>query len=173
MSEMDIQGFLMGGGVAAKFPVVGHVFEGTITGLRMQQQRDYDTGKPMFWDDGNKRMQLLVTLATDARGTFDEDGQPKEVPNDDGERIVYVKGAMQKALARALRDAQVKVPEVGGYFKVKRIANLPKVGNKKPAYNYAVQYTVPAENSKATEEFMTSDPETGGQEAKSDDPWAE
>lgn len=174
MSEQDIKGFLMGGGVAAKFPKIGYQIEGTVTSFRMQQQRDYDTGELLFWKDGNKRMQLLIVMDTEEQGSFDENGEPVEVPDDDGQRTLYVKGALQKAIGRALKEAGAELEE-GGYLKVKRVKDLPKTNPKfKAPYGFAVQYTPAAKNSKAATDFAKSDPETGAKASgKDDDPWAE
>lgn len=158
----DIKSFLDAGGVSAKFPKIGHAYEGTVLSFRMEQQSDYDTGKPAFWDNGSPKMHMILTLATDAQGTFDEDGNPKEVPNDDGERNVYVKGPLQKALGKALRAARSEL-QVGGWVRIERAANLPKTNPKfKAPYGYTVEYKPANQNSRAATEFLTKDQDPAG-----------
>jgi hypothetical protein len=108
--------FLMGGGVkAARFEQVGDKVAGTIEDLEVRQQTDFDTGKPLTWDDGSPRNQLVVTLQTELRDDAD----------DDGRRRVYVKG---KSLTDATRDACLKVGarrglEIGGWYEVAYVAD--------------------------------------------------
>ncbi|QYC55142.1 hypothetical protein SEA_BOILGATE_62 [Mycobacterium phage Boilgate] len=103
----DVTGFFNSGVPSAKFKNQGDTVGGRIVEEpRLEQQRDYDTGAPLTYDDGNPRMQLVITLQTDLRDPA--------VPNDDGQRRLYVKGAMKAAIGQALRVAGVKKPEVGG-----------------------------------------------------------
>ena len=69
----DPNGWLMSGGVgSAKFDAHGDCVNGTITETpELRQQTDFDTGAPLFWDDGKPKMQLVVTLATIAIGVPD------------------------------------------------------------------------------------------------------
>ena len=85
----DPNAFLMGGGAkSAKFDNEGDKVVGTILDMQVKQQTDIKTGAPRTWDNGDPMMQLVVTLQTDARD--DED--------DDGQRTLYVKGQMQRAV---------------------------------------------------------------------------
>jgi len=67
---------LEGGGKSAKFETVGDTTKGQVVSAESRQQTDYTSGEPLTWDDGNPRMQLVITLATDERDPDD--------PTDDG-----------------------------------------------------------------------------------------
>lgn len=142
-APVDSQSFLMqGGGVGAQFPKIGHNYAGTILAIgKARQQTDLNTKKPKFFEDGvTPRMQVPVTLATEARGKYvrEEIGAPwelQEIPDDDGVRTLWVAADMQ----RAIRDAVIKArkdlnltaeqlpgPEVGGHLTVTRGKNKPK-----------------------------------------------
>jgi hypothetical protein len=110
MSEAN--DFLMAGGVAsAKFPTVGTSISGTIVRQpELRQQTDVTSGKPKFWDDGSPRQQVVVTLATNERDAA--------LADDDGERAVYVKGNLTKAVREAVRQSGAKGLEVGGTLTV-------------------------------------------------------
>lgn len=66
------------------------------------QQRDFDKGTPLFWDDGNEKMQILATVQTDERDNGDFD---------DGVRVIHIKkngsapgsmfGEFKRAVAKA------------------------------------------------------------------------
>lgn len=85
---------LMGGGItSAKFDKPGDSVTGTIHAEpQARQQTDFTTGEPLTWANGDPRMQVIVTLATEARTSDD----------DDGLRNVYIKG---KSLTAAVREA--------------------------------------------------------------------
>jgi hypothetical protein len=140
--------FLMGGSVpSAKFPTLGATISGRITTEpTVEQQRDYTTGEPKFWDDGKPQMQMVVTLATTDRDPA--------VQDDDGTRRLYVKGQLKNAVAQAVRAAGARGLEVGGVLTVKYIRDGER---KNPRFNapkeYAAQY-VPA----AAAELHTPDP---------------
>lgn len=71
------------------------------------QKRDFKTGEPVFWGDGQPRIMMKIVLQT-------TDRDPQN-PDDDGKRAIYLEG--RKAFA--VRDACKAVganrgPEVGG-----------------------------------------------------------
>lgn len=141
--------FLMGGGgpQSVKFPTIGHTVKGRITVKpATEQQRDYDTDKPLFWDDGNPRWQVVVTLATSER-------DPANL-EDDGLRRLFVKGQLQKAVSQAVRATSAAGLEVGGELTVTYTADGEQPNPRKAAPKlYAAQYT-PA----ATAVLHTPDP---------------
>lgn len=142
--------FLMGGGtISAKFPEIGTTVTGRIAREpEVQQQRDYATGELKFWDDGKPMQQLQVVLATDERDP--------EVADDNGERALYIKGNLLKAVREAVRKAGAKGLDVGGTLTVtysgdgevsKRGFNPPKL--------YTAVYAPPA---KQADEFVSGAP---------------
>jgi hypothetical protein len=66
------------------------------------QQRDFDKGTPLFWDDGNAKMQICATVQTTETDNGDFD---------DGVRVIYIKkngsapgsmfGEFKRAVAKA------------------------------------------------------------------------
>lgn len=141
MSEqLDANDWLMAGGVkSAKFATVGDYVVGHI--MRpptMMQIRDINSKKPKFWDDGKPQMQMVVILMTDERDPDDTE--------DDGQRALYVKGAMQRALADAVRAAKAPGLQVGGKLMVTYTGD----GEKKPGMNppklYECRYRVPEQD---------------------------
>lgn len=145
--------FLMGGGsTSAKFPEVGTTVTGTIAREpEVQQQRDFSTSELKFWDDGKPMQQLQVVLATDERDP--------SVADDDGERALYVKGNLLKAVREAIRKAGAKGLDVGGTLSVTYAADgeASKRGFSPPKL-YTAVYTPPVK--KAAAEFVN-----GGQPA--------
>lgn len=140
--------FLMGGGIpSAKFPAVGTTVTGRITEKpTVQQQKDYTTEQPKFWDDGTPMMQLVVTVATNERDP--------EITDDDGVRRIYVKGNLKTAVASAVRAAGARGLEVGGILAVTYTGDGEK---KNPKFNapklFSAVYT-----SAANAELNTPDP---------------
>lgn len=124
----EVDQFLMGGSVrSAKFAAHGDRVSGTITELEVRQQTSFEDNKPLFWDDGKPRTQLVVTLQT---AEADED-------DDDGLRRVYVKGQMQKAVRDAILKANEKGPKVGGELVVQYTGDEP---NSNPRLNASKLY---------------------------------
>lgn len=103
--------FFSNSATSAKFETPGQSITGRITAQpQVQQQKDFTTGALKFWDDGKPMVQLHVTLATDQRDP--------SIQDDDGNRSVYVKGQMQKAVGEAVRKAGAKYLEIGGTLTV-------------------------------------------------------
>lgn len=128
--------FLMsGGGKTASFPEPGTVVRGTVLNAEPRQQRDFDNGQPLTWDDGKPRMELVVTLQTKDVDPDDE--------SDDGVRVLYAKANMLKAIKEAVRPhggiaigGELAVKYTGDGEQKKRGFNPPKL--------YKAQYEAPA-----------------------------
>lgn len=131
--------FLASTGVpSAKFPEVGTTVKGRIAQKpEVQQQRDFDSGELLYWDDGNPKKQVKVVLATDERDA--------DIPDDDGMRALYIKANLQKAVQAALRKAGSKM-EAGGFLSVTYTSEgeVKKKGMNAPKL-YSAQYTPPSE----------------------------
>lgn len=143
----DPNAFLMGSGApSARFEEPGASVTGRITEEpQVRQQTDFTTGKPLFWDNGDPRMQLVVTLGTDQRDT--------SIPDDDGTRRVYVKGQMQKAVAQAVRQAGAPGLQVGGTLTVTYTGDgEAKQRGMNPPKLYTAAYTAAAQT------FLAADP---------------
>jgi len=91
-----------GGPSAFKFTTHGEVAKGAITDLGTQQVRDFKTGQPRTYDDGNPIMQIVITLR-----------------QDDGELgRLFVKPAMKIAIAEAVRASGADGLTVGSTLAV-------------------------------------------------------
>jgi hypothetical protein len=140
----QIEDFFTGGVPAVKFPdgAYGTVIGGEITAdPRMQQQRDYTTGDPICYPDGNPAMQMVIVVQT---GQHDPG-----IEGDDGNRALYVKGQMKQAVGEALRKHGEKAPRRGGKLWLKYLEDKPvtlkngRPGN--PQKIYAAKYEPPAQ----------------------------
>ena len=88
----------------------GTTISGPIVEIGEQvQQKDVTTGAPAFWPDGNPKMMLPVTVATELRDP--------SISDDDGHRTFWVSGNLKKAIGSALRQAGAKLA-VGGTLQV-------------------------------------------------------
>lgn len=76
MPERDeINEFLMGsGGKSFPFDAIGDSVTGIIRDMKKRQQTDLDTGDPLFWQNGDPKMMLVVTLQTTLQDTEDDEG---------------------------------------------------------------------------------------------------
>lgn len=162
--------FLGGGTVAAKFPKEGFVVEGTILSFRMAQQSHMESGELLFWEGKEQVEQSKLKFTQSARPceqlVIELQGAPtgitwetnryveKQLPDDDGVRTLYVKGGMQNAIGKALRDAGVRAPEIGGYLKVARGKDTKRAGSKYFSYTYSAQYTKAEANGEQAAGFL-------------------
>lgn len=167
--------FLGGGGVtAAKFPKNNFKVEGTVTGLRISQRTDIDSGEPLFWEsrkateqsklkfassatDHNRVLQLVITLQGEPTGVTWETNRyiEKALPDDDGLRALYVSSPeMQKAIGKALQEAGLRAPEVGGYLEVVKTGEQRIAGTSFTKFLYAARYTPASQNEKAAGDFL-------------------
>lgn len=112
MTNVNPNDWLLATGVkSAAFKTIGdHVVGHIMRQPEVVQQRDINTGAPKTWNDGSPMMQMRVVLMTEERDPSD--------PEDSGERAIYIKGNMQKAVALAVRQAGATGLEVGGKLMV-------------------------------------------------------
>lgn len=168
MSSQDE--FLMGGGSkSAKFDNVGDSITGQVVKTQVTQQTKMGDGTPLTWDNGDPRMQLVVTLQTALRDPAD--------PEDDGLRNVYVKGS-KKAGSRSLHDAVraavegsgAKGLEPGGTLTIQHNGTEPA---STTGFNdrklYVASYVKP-DQAAASGGFLTGQPVAVTQPAPAD-PW--
>lgn len=142
----EIDDFLFGGGgSAAKFEEMGDMVVGTVVSASMQQQTSMDDNKPLFWDNGDPRMQLVIKLQTDERDPSKDE--------DDGIRTVYAKGgnfevaegqgkSLKDAVADALKKAEIKTLDESVKLKV-AFTGLGKKTNR--GYSAPKLFTAKAE----------------------------
>jgi hypothetical protein len=155
----DANAMLMtGGGVGCQFPKVGHSFTGTVLSWGEPfQQTNAETKEPLFFNDGTTpRMQFPITFATDARGKFDEDGNPEDIADDDGVRTLYVKNRTQKAIRDAIRKAGGTGLEKGALLTITRIK--PVALKNKKMYDYSAVWVPAAQNGANSHLMDEADP---------------
>jgi len=137
----DPNDFLLSTGVPSfKFEKFGDTAKGPIVSLDMQQQRDFNTGIGLTWDNGDPKQQLRIVLETDQR-----DGD-----QDNGHRAIYVKGQMQQAVRDAIKTAGAQKIDVGGTLAVRYDSDgdPPKKGLNAPKqYRAKYEPPVPATNA--------------------------
>ncbi|QLE71095.1 hypothetical protein FGW37_05290 [Streptomyces rectiverticillatus] len=137
---MQADDFLMGGsGVqAARFERIGSAVTGYISGKpKVQQMTDFTTSEPLTWPNGEPKLQMIVTMATDQ--------VDPAVEGDDGMRRIYVKGQMKKAVADAVRQAGARGLEEGGLLTVTYVRDGRKTNPKfKAPKEYSATYQRPA-----------------------------
>lgn len=155
MSTPTANDFLLGGGgKSAKFEQPGDTITGDIVSTEVRQQTDLQ-GNPLVWDNGDPRMQLVVTLATDLRDDAD----------DDGHRAVYVKGSkafgsksLHDAVRAAVQNAGAKGLEPGGRLTVSYTGAEPA---KTRGFNdrklYEASYAAP-DHAAATGDYLGTAP---------------
>lgn len=170
-----------GGSVAAKWPKVGHVFEGDIIGWSPTevQMTDKDTGEPQYWE-GKKRviesklrfpetskqnpcMQITIDVQSEATGYTWESNRyiRRELPEDDGVRTMYVHGELAKAVKKGRQaaaqkyklDRQYAPLEAGAHVKVTRKEDVKKP-NDYFAYTYECVWTPAAHNPAYQDQMM-------------------
>lgn len=135
---------LGGGGKAASFDKIGDRYEGRISLIEQRQQRSFDGGTPLTWDDGSPRMQLYVEIETDLR----------ESDDDDGVRALYLKGGRnfepaegkglsgEEAFKDAAKKAGLKTIETDGSVKLTIVHSglaKPTTRGYQPAKLYAIK----------------------------------
>jgi hypothetical protein len=104
------------------------------------QQRHFETGDLLFWDDGNPRMQLVVEYQGEVDPT---------VPDDDGVRTFYIKGDMLRAVREAKRKAGLgRLPVIpkGATLFVEFVDEepLPRGKKGKPKKIYEAEMVAPS-----------------------------
>lgn len=138
--EAAAEEFFSGGAKAFPFNDIGDTVTGEITQMEKRQQTNLD-GVKLFWDNGDPRMQLVVTLATDLH----------ESDNDDGERTIFVKGgryevatgrgqSMKDAIADALKSVGLRAPRIGDRLGVSYTGEGPKRKGYNPPKLYTAGY---------------------------------
>jgi hypothetical protein len=99
----EIEEFFSPSHPSFKFEAHGDKAEGWIVKMVRKQQTHFDTGAPLFFQSGEPRMQVVVTLTPDTED--DSDAQN-----------LYVRGQMRNAILAACQKAGQKSPRIGDYL---------------------------------------------------------
>lgn len=132
---------LFGSGAPSfKFENFGDTAHGEIVKLSANQQTDFKTNEPKFWPNGDKMMQVIVTLATTDRDPT--------ILDDEGKRRVFIKGKnLTDGTRNAVRSAGAKGLEIGGTLTVTYVGDGPKERGMNPPKVYEVSYVRPTGNA--------------------------
>lgn len=133
----DASSLIMGSGApSATFREVGTEHKGVVTALETMQVRNFKTKLPETWDDGNPKMQAVLTLQTDERDP--------QIENDNGVRKLYVSSkGMREAIAAAVRKAGSSQVLVGGKIAVRFTREGESESGLNPPKVYAAKYEPP------------------------------
>lgn len=121
---------------------VGTIATGPIVEAGVVQARDYETGAPLTWDDGNPQQQVRVVIQTNERDPMR--------PDDDGKRAIFIKwwGDQRKALVDAIKAAGDNDIRVGGIFWAQFTGEKPNENSRLNAAKlFAYQYQKPAQTA--------------------------
>lgn len=132
--------------ISFKDAKVGDSFTGIIAELETAQVRNYESGEPEFWEDGNPKLQIVVTLDTDYAANADDDGQRK----------VYLFGQKLQAAKTAIKEAGIEKLEKGSTFTITYSGTKPS-SNKK--YNDVKIYgitIVPGKSNPAVDNLLAA-----------------
>lgn len=136
-------------GPAVKFEAIGDTAVGTIISVKREQQRDFDTGVGLTWDNGDPRLQTVIGLDTA-----------------DGEVTLYAKGGkvtvgsgegltLEAAIVAAVRKAGASSIDPGAKLAVKHtgMSKPPKAGLN-PTRLFVAQYEAPTKGSVAIDDDL-------------------
>jgi hypothetical protein len=149
----------IGGGAKSFSPeTIGDKISGRIRLVERRQQRSFDGGTPLTWDDGSPRMLTYLEIETDLR-VDDED---------DGVRALYAKGgrfdiasgsgqALEAAIVEAVRAAGCKSIDEGATLTV-AFTGLGKATTRgfQPPKLWKARYEAPR-SSVSTDELFGDD----------------
>lgn len=149
----DALDFLMGAGVpSCSFKEIGTTHVGTIVSFEKTQQRDFTSGAPKTFDNGDPMYQLVFTLATDV--------VDPEIEGDDGTRKLYAKAGMLNAIREAVRKSGHAGDLVGGKLGVKYVRDgEPTRAGINPPKVYSAKFEPPVQTEALGEPDYAPDEE--------------
>ena len=149
MSGLDLNE-IGSGSKAWSTDTMGDAVKGRIRLAERRQQRGFDGGAPLTWDDGSPRMLTYIELETDLRDPDSDD--------DDGVRALYAKGgnfevaegkgtSMERAIVDAVKKAGASSIDVGAILTV-GYTGVAKRTNRayQPAKLYTAKYEPPTKS---------------------------
>jgi hypothetical protein len=124
----------------------GATYKGTIVArAKLVQSRDFETGNPKTWPDGNPVMSVVILL--------DVDGETRSL-------WAQKPSSMFAALVKAQKDAGGATMEEGGELYVRFIGTVPNAKNPKlnPAKQYEAKYVPPTHSDPLTNQAPAQQP---------------
>jgi hypothetical protein len=132
---MDANELLMNSGAkSCKFEHLGDTWIGTIVDQpTAKQMTKYQSDELDYWPSGDPKMQIVVTLQTEARDPAN--------PADDGRRVLFIPPRMMTPVREAIVRSGAKGLAIGGRLAVKWVSGTGQgEGNPK---QYAAEYEPP------------------------------
>jgi len=132
-------------GSSFSFETPGDSVKGRVDNVEEVQQTDLSTGEPATWDNGQPKMMIRVTLATDLASE----------PGDDGKRSVYLKGSRKPESKSSLSAVIAAVQKSTGGTNIESggTLTLTYTGDGQPSRRgwnapkqYEASYTPPSSN---------------------------
>ena len=144
-----------GGGKSWSPETLGETISGRIRLVERRQQRSFDSGEPLTWDDGSPRMLTYIELETSLR----------EGDDDEGIRALYAKGgnfeaaegkgmALEKAIVEAVKKAGCRSIDAGATLTV-GYTGVGKKTNRafQPPKLYSAKYEPPTQSVEVDDLF--------------------
>jgi hypothetical protein len=160
----SVQDFMnsVGGHPPVKLGSPGDKLVFDLLGVRLVQERDYDTEQPVFEDDGRPRMQLVLDMridwaASSGNITTGKDGNQEETGS------LYCKRALTFALKQACQDAGCSLEEVGRGAILRLEDGVPRNPRNKPPHQFTAQVKKAA-NAAVTDLLNQAGPDTPAQQ---------
>ncbi len=136
----NVQDFMnsVGGHPPIKLGNPGAKLVWDLLGVRLVQERDYDTEQPVFNNDGSPRMQLVLDLKIDWAAssgdiTTGKDGNREDIGS------LYCKRALTFALKQACQVAGCQLEEVGRGAIVRLEDGIPRNPKNLPPHQFMAQ----------------------------------
>lgn len=145
----DPNRWLTGGSTpTASFDLIGASISGTVLDIQTRQQRDFNTGEPKYWKNGDPMWCAVISLQTTLRDA--------QLAEDDGIRNLYVVSPrMRDAIAVACRAAgHSDGVEKSGRLTVKYYGDGQAQGRNNPPKLYTAEYVGP--DSVAANDIITA-----------------
>jgi hypothetical protein len=136
--------FATQGAPYAPFLHPGDVYQGVVTNIGQVQGKKFKpkgyTGPDELevWPDGKPKMVAIVTVQTNLRDP--------EIPEDDGQRSIWIKGKSMndtvRAAIKAAGASKVGI-QIGGWFSMAFTHETPNDPGMNPTKHYMVEYRPP------------------------------
>lgn len=144
----EVNEFLMGSGAKAfAFDNIGDRVKGVIVAMQKRQQTDMQTGEPSFWQNGDPKYMLQVSLQTELQDSDDDEGLRSVFLRGGNFTVAKGKGtsslnAVKDAVKRSGTDKGI---EIGGTLTLEYTGEAPKnKGGFNPAKLYTADYAAPS-----------------------------
>lgn len=135
----NVDDFMQGGGgyPLIKINSVGGKLIGDLVEARLVDERDYDTGQVVTWDDGTPRKQLVLDVRVDWAASVDVTTGKDDVREEIGS--YYCRYTAYLAMKEAIATADCKVSEVGRLAIARTPDGVPRSKKHNPPQQFTAQ----------------------------------